>query len=81
MPILTKLGRKHAWKMGIQICSFWDLIRGKKRKMLINLEKSSSHVPQARMHCYLAWSILGARRFKFVQMKSLGLCMAPIPGA
>jgi len=56
MPILTKLGRKHAWKMGIQICfnkgasPFWGPIKGKKRKMLINLEKSSSHEPHARMH-------------------------------
>jgi len=36
MPISTKLGRKHAWGMGIQICSnkragpFWGPIRGKK---------------------------------------------------
>jgi len=28
------------------------------------------------MHCYLAGSILGIRRFKFVQMKSLGSYMA-----
>jgi len=32
------------------------------------------------MHLYLAWSILGARRFNFVQIKSLGLCMAPPQG-
>jgi len=41
--------------MGIQICSnkgagpFWGPIRGKIRKFLINLEKSS-HEPPARMH-------------------------------
>jgi len=69
-PISTKLERKHAWGMGIQICSkkgagpFWGLIRGKIRKILINLQKSSSHEPVAGMHWYIAWSILGARRFK-----------------
>jgi len=42
--------------MGIQICSnkgagpFWSPIRGKIRKILINLEKSSSHEPMAAMH-------------------------------
>jgi len=55
-PISTKLGRKHAWGMGIQICSnkeagpFLGPIMGKVRKMLINLEKSSSHEPPAGMH-------------------------------
>jgi len=55
-PISTKLGRKHAWKMGIEICSnkgadpFWGPIRGKIRTMLINLEKSSSHEPPAGIH-------------------------------
>jgi len=54
--------------MGIQICSnkgagpFWGPIRGKIRKSLINLQKS----------WYLAWSVLGARRFTFVQIKTLG---------
>jgi len=68
-----KLNRKHAWGMGIHTCSdegacpFWGPIR----KILINLEKSSPK-PLARIHWYLAWSILGARRFKFVQIKSLG---------
>jgi len=33
---------------------------------LINLQKSSRE-PMAEMHWYLAWSILGARRFKFVK--------------
>jgi len=39
-PISTKLGRKHAWEMGIQICSnkgadpFWGLVRGKIRNIL-----------------------------------------------
>jgi len=48
-PISTKLGRKHAWGMGIQISSnkgagpFWGPIRGKIRKIVINLQKSSSH--------------------------------------
>jgi len=46
---------------------FWGPIRGKIRKIFINLQKSSSHEPPARMHWYLAWGILGARRFKFVQ--------------
>jgi len=41
---------------GIQICSktgtgpFWGPIRGKIRKMLINLQKSSSREPPAGMH-------------------------------
>jgi len=56
MPISTKLGRKHAWKMGIQICSnkgagpFCGPIRGKIRKILINIQKSFSHEPPAGMH-------------------------------
>jgi len=68
--------------MAIQICSnkeagpFWGPIRGKIRKMLINLQKSSSHEPLARMHLYLAWDMLGARRFKIVQLNSLGSQMA-----
>jgi len=55
-PISTKLGRKHAQGMGIQICSnkgagpFWGPIRGKMRKILINLQKSSSHEPMAGMY-------------------------------
>jgi len=51
-PISTKFGRKHAWGMGIQICSNKGAgpIRGKIRKMLINLEKYSSHEPPAGMH-------------------------------
>jgi len=74
----TKLDGKHAWGVAIQICSnieagpFWGPIRGKIRKILINLQKSSSHEPLARMHWYLAWDMLGARRFKIVQLKSLG---------
>jgi len=39
-PISTKLGRIHAW----------GPIRGKIRKSVINLQKSSSHEPQAGMH-------------------------------
>jgi len=56
LPISTKLGRKHAWRMGIQICSnkgagpFWGPVRGQMRKILINLENSSSHEPLDRMH-------------------------------
>jgi len=55
-PISTKLGRKHAWGMGIQICSnkgtgpLWGPIKGKIRKILINLQKSSSNEPLARMY-------------------------------
>jgi len=51
-----KHGRKHAWKMGIQIYSkkgtglFWGPIRGKIRKILINIQKSSSYEPMAGMH-------------------------------
>jgi len=29
---------------------FWGPLRGKIRKIMINLQKSSSHEPQARMH-------------------------------
>jgi len=56
MPISSKLARKHAWGMGIEICSnkragpFWVPIRGKVRKMLINIQKSSFHEPMAGMH-------------------------------
>jgi len=52
---------------------FWGPIRGKIKKILINIRKSSSHEPLAGMLLYLAWNVLGAKRFKFVQMKSLGL--------
>jgi len=54
-PISTKLGRKHAWGMDIQICSnkgagpFWDPTRGKISKILINHQKSSPE-PLAGMH-------------------------------
>jgi len=58
---------------------FWGPVRGRIRKILINLQKSS-HEPLTGMHWYLAWNILGARRFKFVQMKSLGSCMSPLQG-
>jgi len=72
--------------MEIQFCSnkradpFWGPIRGKIRNILINLQKSTPHEPLARIHGYLAWSILGARRFKFIQIKSLGSCMSPPQG-
>jgi len=51
-PISTKHGRKHAWGMGIQICSNKGSgpLRGNIRKILINLEKSSSHEPPIGMH-------------------------------
>jgi len=55
-PISIKLGRKHAWGIGIQFSSnigagpFWGPIKGKVRKILINLEKISSHEPPAGMH-------------------------------
>jgi len=45
-PISTNLGRKHAWGIGIKICSnkgagpSWGPLRGKIRKILINLQKS-----------------------------------------
>jgi len=43
-PISTKLDRKHAWGVEIQMCSnkgaglFWGPIRVKIRKILINLQ-------------------------------------------
>jgi len=56
-PISIKVGRNvGSWGMGIQICSnkgagpFWDPIRGKIMKFLINLQNSSSHEPLAGMH-------------------------------
>jgi len=54
-PISPKLGRKRAWRTGIQLCSntgagpFWGPIGGNIRKIFINLEKSS-HEPLAGMH-------------------------------
>jgi len=48
-PILTTLGRRHAWGLGIHICSnkkashFWDSIRSKRRTILLNVQKYSSH--------------------------------------
>jgi len=47
---------------------FWGPIRGKMKKILLNLQKSSSHEPLAEIHWYLAGSILRARRFNFVQL-------------
>jgi len=70
---------------GIQLCSnkgagpFWGPLRGKIRKILINLKKSS-YDPMTGMNWYLAWIILRARRFKFVQMKSLGSQLATLYG-
>jgi len=71
--------------MGIQICSnkgsgpFWGPINGEIMKILINIQKSS-HEPLGGMDWCLVWNILGARRFKFVQMKFLGSQMAPHQG-
>jgi len=39
--------------------------------------KSSSHEPLARMLFKLAWSILGAKGFKLVQMKCPGSQISP----
>jgi len=41
------------------------------------LKKSSSKELLHQIGQYLAWIVPGARRFKFVQMKSLGSQMAP----
>jgi len=44
-PISTNLGRKHTWRMEIQICSnkgaspLWGPIRGRIRNIFINLQK------------------------------------------
>jgi len=65
-PISTKLDGKHAWRWGFRIKEagpLWGPIEGKIRKILINLHKSSSHKPLARMNWYLVWSILGEKRF------------------
>jgi len=43
------------------------------------LRNLPSHEPLARMLFKLAWNILGARRFKFVQMKCPGSEMALPP--
>jgi len=51
-----------------------------KGKKLINIQKSSSHEPPIGWHWYLVWRILGAKRFKFVQIKSIGSCMIPPQG-
>jgi len=71
--------------MGIQNCSnkgagpFWGPIMGKIKNFFRNIQKSS-HEPLVGMNWYLVWNILGARRFQFVQMKSLGSQMAPPQG-
>jgi len=50
-PISTKRGRKHAWGMGIQICSnkgsgpFWGPNKGQNKDNFD--QKSSSHEPLA----------------------------------
>jgi len=50
-PISTKLGRKHAWGWGFRFIQIkGGPVRGKIRKILINLQKSSSHKPLAGMH-------------------------------
>jgi len=50
------------------------------RDILIILQKTSSHEPQAGMRLYLALIILGAREFKCIQIKSLWSCMVPLQG-
>jgi len=73
-PISTKLGRKHAWGMRIQICSnkgagpYWGPIRSKVIK-LINL---MNHLSE----CIDSWhgASLGQGDLNFVQIKSLGPC-------
>jgi len=47
---------------------FWGPIRGKIRKMLINLQKSSSHEPLVGRHWYLAWD------------KKIQICSNKLPG-
>jgi len=44
-----------------------------------NLSKSSGE-PLTWMHWSYAWNILRTGGFKFVQMKSLWSCMAPLKG-
>jgi len=69
--------------MGIQICSnkgadpFWFPIRGKIRKILINLQKSSSHEPTSWNALIFSMEHPWA---KFVQIKSLGSRMTPLQG-
>jgi len=46
----------------------WGPIRDKIRNILINLQKSSSHEPLARMLWYLACFNFGERRLKFVHI-------------
>jgi len=43
-------------------------------------KKSSSQELLHQMGQYLAWSIPMTRRFRFVEMKSLGSQMAPLQG-
>jgi len=55
-PISTKLGRQHAWVMGIQICwnkgtgPFWGPLRGNIKKILINLQNYSGNEPLVEIH-------------------------------
>jgi len=46
---------------------FWGPERLQSGKFWVS-EKYSSRKPMVRMHWYLAWSNLGTRRFKFVQI-------------
>jgi len=60
--------------MGIQICAnkgpspIWGPIMGNIRGKLYKNLLLMNHCPEC---------ILGARRFKFAQIKTLGSCMAP----
>jgi len=68
----NQIGGKHAG-MGIQICSnkgtgpFWGPIRGKIRKILLNL-LLMNHCPE----CIDIWHGTSLGQGDFVQMKSLG---------
>ena len=72
-PISTKLGTKHSWVMGIQVCS-----NGRPRpfprgdKVKIHWESQGQFQPN------LAESIIGWRGFKFIQMKGHALFQGEI---
>jgi len=55
------------WDKETQVCA---------NKVPVVINGPADHEPLARMIVKLAWSILGTRKFKFVQMKSLGSQMA-----
>jgi len=65
--------------MGIKVCAnqgagpFWGPERDYNTANFLVSEKYSSHRPLARMHWYVVWSNLGTRKFKFGQIKFLGV--------